>query len=40
MYAIRSYYVFPEGNGMELLRRLRAGALPTDVILITAARET
>ncbi len=30
---------FPEGNGMELLRRLRAGALPTDVILITAARE-
>lgn len=30
---------FPEGNGMELLRRLRAGAAPTDVILITAARE-
>ena len=30
---------FPEGNGLELLRRLRAGAVPTDVILITAARE-
>jgi two-component system CitB family response regulator/two-component system response regulator DcuR len=30
---------FPEGNGLELLRRLRAGAAPTDVILITAARE-
>ncbi len=30
---------FPEGSGMELLRRLRAGAAPTDVILITAARE-
>ena len=30
---------FPEGNGMDLLRRLRAGAYPTDVILITAARE-
>jgi two-component system CitB family response regulator/two-component system response regulator DcuR len=30
---------FPEGNGMDLLRRLRAGALPIDVILITAARE-
>ncbi len=30
---------FPEGNGLELLRRLRAGAFPIDVILITAARE-
>lgn len=30
---------FPEGNGLELLRRLRAGAIPIDVILITAARE-
>jgi two-component system CitB family response regulator/two-component system response regulator DcuR len=30
---------FPEGSGMELLRRLRAGDAPTDVILITAARE-
>ena len=30
---------FPEGNGLDLLRRLRAGAIPTDVILITAARE-
>lgn len=30
---------FPEGSGMELLRQLRAGAAPTDVILITAARE-
>lgn len=30
---------FPEGNGLDLLRRLRAGAVSTDVILITAARE-
>lgn len=30
---------FPEGNGLDLLRRLRARAVPTDVILITAARE-
>ncbi len=30
---------FPEGNGLDLLRRLRAGALTIDVILITAARE-
>ncbi|MFZ2445164.1 MAG: response regulator [Syntrophobacteraceae bacterium] len=30
---------FPEGNGLDLLRRLRAGAVPVDVILITAARE-
>ena len=30
---------FPEGNGMDLLRRIRAGEQPCDVILITAARE-
>lgn len=30
---------FPEGNGLDLLRRLRAGAVPADVILITAARD-
>ncbi|BCR04353.1 transcriptional regulatory protein [Desulfuromonas versatilis] len=30
---------FPEGSGMDLLRRMRAGAAPSDVILITAARE-
>jgi two-component system, CitB family, response regulator len=30
---------FPEGSGMELLWRIRAGATPCDVILITAARE-
>ncbi len=30
---------FPEGNGLDLLRRLRARAVPVDVILITAARE-
>ena len=30
---------FPEGNGLDLLRRLRARAIPIDVILITAARE-
>ncbi|RNF51065.1 response regulator [Marinomonas hwangdonensis] len=31
---------FPKGNGLELLRDLRANDSPTDVILITAARET
>ncbi|GAB4181585.1 MAG: response regulator [Geothermobacteraceae bacterium] len=30
---------FPEGNGMDLLRHIRSGAKPCDVILITAARE-
>ncbi|MDT8419071.1 MAG: response regulator [Desulfuromonadales bacterium] len=30
---------FPEGNGMDLLRSIRAGEQPCDVILITAARE-
>ncbi|ABK19659.1 response regulator [Syntrophobacter fumaroxidans] len=30
---------FPEGNGLDLLRKLRARAVPADVILITAARE-
>ncbi len=30
---------FPEGNGLDLLRQLRAGNSATDVILITAARE-
>lgn len=30
---------FPEGNGMDLLRHIRAGDQPCDVILITAARE-
>ncbi len=30
---------FPEGNGMELLKQIRAGEQPCDVILITAARE-
>lgn len=30
---------FPDGSGLELLRELRAAAHPTDVILITAARE-
>ena len=30
---------FPEGNGLELLRQVRAGEQPCDVILITAARE-
>lgn len=30
---------FPDGNGLELLRQLRAGDSATDVILITAARE-
>lgn len=31
---------FPKGNGLELLRDLRAENSSTDVILITAARET
>jgi len=30
---------FPDGSGLELLRQLRAAAQPTDVILITAAKE-
>lgn len=30
---------FPDGNGLELLRQLRARNSATDVILITAARE-
>lgn len=30
---------FPEGNGMDLLRHIRSGDQPCDVILITAARE-
>ncbi len=30
---------FPEGNGLDLLRKLRTRAVPVDVILITAARE-
>lgn len=30
---------FPEGNGLDLLRQLRAANSATDVILITAARE-
>lgn len=30
---------FPEGNGLELLRRIRSSAAESDVILITAARE-
>ena len=30
---------FPEGNGLDLLRQLRATNSATDVILITAARE-
>ena len=30
---------FPEGSGMELLKLIRAGEQPCDVILITAARE-
>lgn len=30
---------FPDGNGLELLRELRAGDSPSDVILITAAKE-
>ncbi len=30
---------FPEGNGLELLRQLRARNAATDVILVTAARE-
>ena len=30
---------FPEGNGLDLLKRLRSGEHACDVILITAARE-
>ncbi len=30
---------FPEGSGMDLLRKMRAGDAPSDIILITAARE-
>ncbi|SHI95474.1 two-component system, CitB family, response regulator [Malonomonas rubra DSM 5091] len=30
---------FPEGNGMDLLKRIRSSEQPCDVILITAARE-
>ncbi|BES72294.1 response regulator [Marinobacter nanhaiticus D15-8W] len=30
---------FPDGSGLELLRELRAGDSPSDVILITAAKE-
>ncbi|WP_114418925.1 response regulator [Marinospirillum perlucidum] len=30
---------FPDGSGLELLRELRAGDQPSDVILITAAKE-
>lgn len=30
---------FPDGNGLELLRELRATSRPTDVILVTAAKE-
>ncbi|MEN6440539.1 MAG: response regulator [Syntrophobacter sp.] len=30
---------FPVGNGLDLLRKLRARAVPADAILITAARE-
>lgn len=30
---------FPEGSGMELLRQMRSAAAPSDIILITAARE-
>jgi two-component system CitB family response regulator len=30
---------FPDGSGLELLRELRAASHPTDVILITAAKE-
>lgn len=30
---------FPEGNGMDLLKEIRSGDQPCDVILITAARE-
>jgi two-component system CitB family response regulator/two-component system response regulator DcuR len=30
---------FPEGSGMDLLRSMRVGAAPSDIILITAARE-
>lgn len=30
---------FPDGNGLDLLRRLRASNADTDIILVTAARE-
>ena len=30
---------FPDGSGLDLLRELRAGSGPTDVVLLTAARE-
>ncbi|PLX88999.1 MAG: two-component system response regulator [Desulfuromonas sp.] len=30
---------FPEGNGMDLLKQIRAAEQPCDVILVTAARE-
>lgn len=30
---------FPEGSGMDLLKKIRSGEQPCDVILITAARE-
>lgn len=30
---------FPDGSGLDLLRELRAASQPTDVILITAAKE-
>jgi response regulator of citrate/malate metabolism len=29
----------PDGNGLDLLRRLRSGNHPTDVIVVTAAKE-
>ncbi|WP_104003279.1 response regulator [Marinobacterium lutimaris] len=30
---------FPDGSGLDLLREIRASASPTDVILVTAAKE-
>ncbi|MHA7879013.1 MAG: response regulator [Saccharospirillum sp.] len=30
---------FPDGSGLDLIRELRANTRPTDIILITAARE-
>lgn len=30
---------FPDGSGLDLLREIRAAARPTDVILVTAAKE-
>lgn len=30
---------FPDGSGLDLLRELRAGSGPTDVVLLTAAKE-